>query len=1040
MASAGSGSNNPSEKSSFDPYHELLGIPAVEQPPTYYRLLGLAAFESSSKVIERAADRQLQHLRTMQTGPYAAAIQKLLNEISKAQVVLLDPAAKAKYDTQLQAQVEARKRAAKVTALPQAKPLKQAAPILPTPIPMAPVNATHPVAAASPLVAEGNPGFAGLSGGSGTTAPRRSPSKPPIVAIAGLVGGALALLVLAIVVWQFSAGQTSQPIVVANNPASSPPNSSNTPPLPSDVPVTPAAPSEIDVPETSTPEPPPAELPTEPSADPVETTVPSTDPATTPTVEPSIQPLQNPVPLGEIANPDAPANQSAETLAELEEAKRSLRSYPTFEKYYSHLDANPEKLATNGPKLAQIIWEEVTTSKAIFDHKPSYLAAMDEVERLALAGRHFDLALSSIGKRLARRSKAYQPDDAFASKNRILTVACAPDIEASKSADERRAFRNMLLMNCEESIVAQQPNMVEMLLATAAKSIVTATERVEVAYLLLTLLEVAVAERNVEAALLSLATFDEVVSKLSGQGRKELGELRGQYAERFEGIETYHRLIQELRESPDDSVRNEKLGHFLLEQGLVEESLPYLAKGSTSELQQLAIETRNLAGDSSSLAALADRWNTLATDEKPAPKIVANKLLIRALEDPQLKGLPRAALETRRRRLEVEVEPLLTTGKSDALREFLVTTPTLKQPRVASTVAGRRWRELVLGKWVDVMPHIGLREEVLLGQWYLHDRVLTTSDAEVMRCEMPLKLANCDYDLEYDCIYSEGKQRSLVILPMGKSSTYFAIDDHVEGGVATYFYQGYRPIIGKPSKDFIPGALLKKGGKFHLTLMVRQEDDGTIASCKLNDQNLISTKLPLDASNNIGTNWPSPDPSRLVLGTHQTFVSFSQMRVRVVKGRGLVLSFDPEEEFWPADVKNSKPIPLGSLPYLEEKTKYDPLGISTDPRHPIVKGVAPPVINGVVCRDYMFAHTPSRVTYDIPPKVKYFTSYCVNARSATASFSVVIDGVELFRTEGKAISRCCVEIPPGSKTIELVCGDMGDDTYDHTIWAYPAFR
>ena len=43
---------------SFDPYHNWLGIPPHEQPPNFYRLLGVVLFESTAEVIEQAADRQ----------------------------------------------------------------------------------------------------------------------------------------------------------------------------------------------------------------------------------------------------------------------------------------------------------------------------------------------------------------------------------------------------------------------------------------------------------------------------------------------------------------------------------------------------------------------------------------------------------------------------------------------------------------------------------------------------------------------------------------------------------------------------------------------------------------------------------------------------------------------------------------------------------------------------------------------------------------------------------------------------------------------
>ncbi len=39
----------------FDPYHQWLGIPPHEQPPHFYRLLGLQRFESDPIVIGNAA-------------------------------------------------------------------------------------------------------------------------------------------------------------------------------------------------------------------------------------------------------------------------------------------------------------------------------------------------------------------------------------------------------------------------------------------------------------------------------------------------------------------------------------------------------------------------------------------------------------------------------------------------------------------------------------------------------------------------------------------------------------------------------------------------------------------------------------------------------------------------------------------------------------------------------------------------------------------------------------------------------------------------
>ena len=88
--------------SQFDPYLNWLGIPAHEQPPNFYRLLGIVLFESSPRVIEQAADRQSLTVGAYQASPYGELCQRLLGEIAMARFNLLDPQQKAGYDAYLQ--------------------------------------------------------------------------------------------------------------------------------------------------------------------------------------------------------------------------------------------------------------------------------------------------------------------------------------------------------------------------------------------------------------------------------------------------------------------------------------------------------------------------------------------------------------------------------------------------------------------------------------------------------------------------------------------------------------------------------------------------------------------------------------------------------------------------------------------------------------------------------------------------------------------------------------------------------------------------
>ncbi len=85
----------------FNPYHEWLGVPALERRPNHYQLLGIPLFEDAPQVIDNAADRQMAHLRTFQSGSRAADSQRVLNEVAAARICLLKPEFKAAYDAQL---------------------------------------------------------------------------------------------------------------------------------------------------------------------------------------------------------------------------------------------------------------------------------------------------------------------------------------------------------------------------------------------------------------------------------------------------------------------------------------------------------------------------------------------------------------------------------------------------------------------------------------------------------------------------------------------------------------------------------------------------------------------------------------------------------------------------------------------------------------------------------------------------------------------------------------------------------------------------
>ena len=86
----------------FDPYYIWLGIPPEDQPPNHYRLLGVTLFESNREVIEAAANRQMAYMQEVSSGEeHIDEAQKILGELSRARVCLLNSEKKADYDAEL---------------------------------------------------------------------------------------------------------------------------------------------------------------------------------------------------------------------------------------------------------------------------------------------------------------------------------------------------------------------------------------------------------------------------------------------------------------------------------------------------------------------------------------------------------------------------------------------------------------------------------------------------------------------------------------------------------------------------------------------------------------------------------------------------------------------------------------------------------------------------------------------------------------------------------------------------------------------------
>ena len=94
-------SSTHSGEADFDPYLEWLGIRTLDRPPNHYRLLGLEIFETDIDVITSAADRQLAHVRSFQSGQHGVACAELLRELLVARNCLRVETSRITYERSL---------------------------------------------------------------------------------------------------------------------------------------------------------------------------------------------------------------------------------------------------------------------------------------------------------------------------------------------------------------------------------------------------------------------------------------------------------------------------------------------------------------------------------------------------------------------------------------------------------------------------------------------------------------------------------------------------------------------------------------------------------------------------------------------------------------------------------------------------------------------------------------------------------------------------------------------------------------------------
>jgi len=94
----------------------------------------------------------------------------------------------------------------------------------------------------------------------------------------------------------------------------------------------------------------------------------------------------------------------------------------------------------------------------------------------------------------------------------------------------------------------------------------------------------------------------------------------------------------------------------------------------------------------------------------------------------------------------------------------------------------------------------------------------------------------------------------------------------------------------------------------------------------------------------------------------------------------------------------------------------------------------------VPCDEFLYAHAPSRLKYQIPEGMNHFSAigYCLYSHHVR--FEVWADDKLLYASPQAGLAPIHVRLPPKAKMLELRINDQGDNLWDTGIWCYPQFH
>ncbi len=128
----------------------------------------------------------------------------------------------------------------------------------------------------------------------------------------------------------------------------------------------------------------------------------------------------------------------------------------------------------------------------------------------------------------------------------------------------------------------------------------------------------------------------------------------------------------------------------------------------------------------------------------------------------------------------------------------------------------------------------------------------------------------------------------------------------------------------------------------------------------------------------------------------------------------------------------------GKTGTLKFQVKSSTVGHGTLTRNqPISLSIPIHFRHALPCDEFLWAHAPSAVTYNVPNGMNRFTAIGYCAQSRHVNFEVWANQKLLYQSPQAGIIPIDTKLPPGTSKLELKINNLGDSSSDRSMWCYP---